>query len=95
MSEQNGALSLIARIAGRAIEKQREQRRETGVSCSDGSIQALLLYLTVIERLARGALPETEQALLPPDETPDLVRRLAQEILEGADECLRKRRVVH
>jgi hypothetical protein len=59
------------------------------------SIQALLLYLTIIERLARGALPEAERALLPPDETPEHVKRLAQEIREGADELQGKRRVVH
>ena len=95
MSGQNGTLSLIVRIAGKAIEKQREQRRETGVSSGDGSIQALLLYLTVIRQLARGALPEAEQASLPPDENPDLVRRLTQELLETVDECRARRKAFH
>jgi hypothetical protein len=59
MSEPNSTLSLIVRIAGKAIDKDREQRSESGVS--SGRIEALLLYLTVIKRLARSALPEIEQ----------------------------------
>jgi hypothetical protein len=94
MSEPIDTLSFIARIAGKAIEREREQRCESGVSC-DGRIQALLLHLTIIKPLAREALPEMERAALPPEENRELVRRLAQEIREAKDERQRKRSVVH
>jgi hypothetical protein len=95
MSEPIDTLSFIARITGKAIEREREQRHETGISWSAGRIEALLLYLTIIKRLAREALPEIDWAALPPEENPELVRRLAQEIREAADEHQRKMRVVH
>jgi hypothetical protein len=45
--------------------------------------------------LARGALPESGLAALPPEENAELVKRLAEEIREAADEYQRKMRVVH
>jgi hypothetical protein len=95
MSEPIDSLRFIARMAGRAIEREREQRHETGVSWSAGRIETLLLYLTIIKGAAHEALPEIERAALPPEKNSELVRRLAQEILEEADERLRKRPVVH
>ena len=88
-------LSLIAGSAGKAIDREREQRRVTGVTWGSERIEALLLHLTIIERLARDALPENERAALRPEEHPELVCRLAQEIREAADERQRKRSVVH
>jgi hypothetical protein len=46
------------------------------------------LRLTIIERLARGELPEMEQAGLPPEAHPELIKRLAE---ETANEHQRKR----
>jgi histone H3/H4 len=94
MSEPLDTLSLIARIAGKAIEREREKRRETGVSPGSERMQALLLDLAVIRRLARGALPE-ELTALPPKENAELAKRLAEEIREAADEYQRKTRIVH
>jgi hypothetical protein len=48
-------LSLIAEIAGNAIERERERRRETGVMPSSERTEALLLSLTFVKRLARGS----------------------------------------
>jgi hypothetical protein len=95
MSEQNSTLSSIFRIANWAIEKQRERRRETGVSGDDRSVQVLLLYLATIKSLARNALPETEQALLPQEANLEQVRRQARKILEVADEFRARRIVLH
>ena len=55
-------------------------------------IDELLLRLTIIERLARGELPEMEQAGLPPEAYPELIKRLAE---ETANEHQREMRVVH
>jgi hypothetical protein len=88
-------LSLIAKIAGKAIDRERERRRVTGVTWGSERIEALLLHLTIIKRLACEALPKMERAALPPEKNPELVRRLAQEIREAADERQRKRPVVH
>jgi hypothetical protein len=93
-SESIRTLSLIAGIASKALKREREQRCETDITAGDVR-SVLLLHLTIIKRLARSALPEEELAALPPDETPELVRRLAQEIREAADERQRKRSVVH
>ncbi|MHC2292871.1 hypothetical protein [Bradyrhizobium barranii] len=88
-------LSLIAKIAGRAIQKDREQRREAGVTPAIERTETLLLHLTIIKRLARGALPASELALLPAEENPELVKRLAQEVRQVANELQRKRSVIH
>ncbi|MDI2076557.1 hypothetical protein [Bradyrhizobium sp. Mp27] len=95
MSEPLDTLSLIARIAGKAIERAREQRRETSITQDSERTAALLLDLTIIKRLARGALPESELVALPPEENAELVKRLAEEIREAADDCQRKTRVIH
>jgi hypothetical protein len=55
-------------------------------------LHELLLRLTIIERLARGELPEMEQAGLPPEAHPELIKRLAE---ETANEHQREMRVVH
>jgi hypothetical protein len=96
MSEPNDTLRLIAQIASTAIDKEREDRRETSLPCSRDRTQALLLHLTIIRRLARAALPPIERAELSPEEIHlELVKRLADEIMETADELGRKRRIVH
>jgi hypothetical protein len=95
MSEPIDTLSFIARIAGKAIERERERRRETGVIPGGERTEGLLLHLSIIRRAAREALPEIERAALPPEENPELVRRLAQEIREAVDERQRKRSVFH
>lgn len=96
MSEPNDTIRLIARIASTAIDRECEDRRETGLPCSRGRTQALLLHLTIIRRLARAALPLIERAELPREEIhPELVKRLADEIMETADELGRKGRIVH
>ena len=45
-------------------------------------LRELLLRLIIIERLARGELPEMEQARLPPEAHPQLIKRLAEETAE-------------
>jgi hypothetical protein len=45
-------------------------------------LHELLLRLIIIERLARGELPEMEQARLPPEAHPELIKRLAEETAE-------------
>lgn len=95
MSDPINSLSHIAQIAGKAIERECEQRRKTGITPGSERTEALLLHLTIIKRLAREALPESERAALPPEKNPELVMRLAQEIREAADELQRKRSVVH
>lgn len=95
MSEPIDTLGLIARMASKAIEREREQRREAGVTPGGERTEALLLHLTIIRRLAREALPEMERAALPSEENPELVRRFAQEIVEAADEHPRKRSTLH
>jgi hypothetical protein len=96
MSEPNDTIRLIAQIASAAIEKEREDRRETGLSCSRDRTQALLRHLSIIRRLARAALPPIEQAELPPEEVHrELVERLADDIMKTADELGRKRRIVN
>ncbi|WP_143198735.1 hypothetical protein [Bradyrhizobium sp. AS23.2] len=96
MSESNDTIRLIAQIASTAIDEEREDRRQTGLPCSRGRTQALLLHLSIIRRLARDALPPTEQAKLPPEEVhTELVKRLAEKIIETADELERRRRIVH
>jgi len=55
MSEPIDTLSFIAQIAGKAIDREREQRRETGIMPGSERTEGLLLYLSIIRRLARGA----------------------------------------
>lgn len=95
MSEPLDTLSLIARIAGNAIERERGRRRETGVTPGNERTEGLLLHLSIIRRVAREALPEMERAALPPEKNPELVKRLAQEIRDAADERQRKRSAFH
>jgi hypothetical protein len=96
MNEAQEALSYIARVAIRAIEKEREQRREVGVPEGAKRTEVLLLYLTMIANTARKALPETEQAELPaPVVDPELVEGLANEIRDAADQLQTKRGAFH
>jgi len=95
MSEMVSTLHHIRRLAEKAIEKDREYRCQPDAPSIMARIEALLLYLTVIERSARGALPAEEQAALPPEEHSELAKQLAEELLEATDEHQRKTRVVH
>ena len=93
MSEPSATLSLIAMTASDAVE------REGRLRCADISISErideLLLRLTIIERLARGALPEKRLAGLPPEAHAELVQCIADSVREAVRESLCKSRVVH
>jgi hypothetical protein len=95
MSEMVSTLRHVCRLAAKAIEKDREYHSQPDAPSIAARIEALLLYLTVIGRAARSALPAEEQAALPPEEHSELARQLAEELLEAADEHQRKTRVVH
>jgi hypothetical protein len=73
--------------------------REGRLRCADVSISErideLLLRLTIIERLARGALPEKRLAGLPPEAHAELVEFLAEGVREAVRESQCKSRVVH
>ena len=93
MPEPNATLSLIAMTASDAVE------REGRLRCADISISErideLLLRLTIIERLARGALPEKRLAGLPPEAHAELVQCIADSVREAVRESQCKSRVVH
>lgn len=95
MNDTVGTLREIFGIAAKAIEKDREYRCQPDAPSGTARVEPLLLYLTVIKRYARSALPEEEQAALPPEEHSELSKRLAEELLEAADEHQRKTRFVH
>ena len=95
MSEMISTLRHVYRLAAKAIEKDREYRCQPDAPSITARIEALLLYLDVIRRSSRSALPAEEQAALPPEEHSELAKQLADELLEAADEHGRKARVVH
>ncbi len=95
MNEMVSTLRQVCRLAAKAIEKDREYRCQPDAPSIKARNEALLLYLTVIKQSARGALPDEEQAALPPEEHSELSKRLANELLEAADEHRPKTRVVH
>ena len=92
MSEPSTILRVIAMTASDAVKKDGRLRCE-GVSIVE-RIDELLQRLNSIERLARSALPEKRLGL-PPEARAELVKRLADSILEAADEIERRTRVVH
>ena len=93
MSESNATLSLIAMTASDTVERE-GRLRCAGIS-SDERIEELLLCLTIIERLARGALPEKRLAGLPPEAHAELVKCIADSVREAVQESQHKARVVH
>ena len=93
MSEPSATLSLIAMTARDAVE--REGRLRCADISSSERIEELLLRLSIIERLARGALPQKMLAGLPPEAHAELVKCIADSVREAVQESEPKTRVVH
>jgi hypothetical protein len=79
--------------ASDAVERE-GRLRCAGISFNE-RIDELLLRLTIIERLARGELPEKRLAGLPPEAHAELVQCLAEGVREAVRESQCKSRVVH
>ncbi|OKO69729.1 hypothetical protein AC629_40990 [Bradyrhizobium sp. NAS80.1] len=93
MSEGNGTLDVIALIAGDAIEREGELRC-VGIS-PDVRFYELLLRLTIIRQLARGALSEASLAGLPPEAHVELAKCVADSVRKAADEDQPRTQIVH
>ena len=93
MSEPNATLSLIAMTASDAVE--REGRLRCADTSSTERIDELVLRLTIIERLARGALPEKRLAGLSTEAHAELIKCIADSVREAVQESEPKTRVVH
>ncbi|OKO68580.1 hypothetical protein AC629_42015 [Bradyrhizobium sp. NAS80.1] len=93
MSEGNGTLNVIALIAGDAIEREGELR--CGGISSGVRFYELLLRLTIIRELARGALSETSLAGLPPQAHVELAKCVADSVRKAVDEDRSETQVIH